>query len=120
MRRPLPTSALSVAPALLSVPPRRCGMKFLHAALLGAALIAAPVADVLAQGSSSSSSLPSAPATKDPSPAPAAGTSASGTITTPGGLLAAGRDGGRTAIASTSTRSSGRTSPLTTSNVFGG
>src|SRR5436190_1329035 len=43
MRRPLPTSALSVAPALLSVPPRRCGMKFLHAALLGAALIAAPV-----------------------------------------------------------------------------
>ena len=37
-----------------------------------------------------------------------------------GGLRAAGRDGRRTAIASTSTRSSGRTSPLTTSNVFGG
>ena len=36
------------------------------------------------------------------------------------GFRAAGRDGGRTAIASTSTRSSGRTSPLTTSNVFGG
>src|SRR5213593_88700 len=88
MRRLLPPpSALSVAPALLPVPPRRCGMKSLFAALLGAALIAAPVSDVLAQGSSSSSSSTSAPATQDQSPAPAPGGSASGTITTPGGSV---------------------------------
>src|SRR5438132_2569775 len=83
MRRLLP-HPLSLAPALLPDVLRRCGMKSLFAALLGAALLAAPVSEVLAQGTSSSSSSTSsapAPADKPSAPAPAA----SGTVTTPGG-----------------------------------
>src|SRR5207253_2708968 len=77
---------LSLAPALLPNLLRRCGMKSLFAALLGAALLAAPVSEVLAQGtSSSSSSTSSAPAPADKPSAPAPAASGSGTVTTPGG-----------------------------------
>src|SRR5256885_11111188 len=87
MRRLLP-NPLSLAPALLPDLLRRCGMKSLFAALLGAALLAAPVSEVLAQGTSSSSSSTStapAPADQPSAPAPAPSGSASGTVTTPGG-----------------------------------
>src|SRR2546421_269868 len=125
MRRLLP-HPLSLAPALLPDLLRRCGMKSLFAALLGAALLAAPVSEVppaagvliaaawllvviLAMGAMTRSNDNYIDQRRLYLRATRAGR-----------LRSPGRGAGRTAIASTSTRSSGRTSRLTTSSVFGG
>src|SRR5689334_650337 len=98
--------------------PRRCGMKALFAALLGVAVLAAPVSDVLAQGSSSSSSSTSAPAPQDraggsasgsvSTPTPGGGSgSASGTLTTPapGGSTSGSVGADRSSSGSSATKS---------------
>ena len=77
-------------------------MKALFAALLGVALLAAPVSDVLAQGSSSEPSSGSVS-----TPAPAGGTSASGTVNTPGGSASGSVSSDRSST-STTTRTEDR------------
>ena len=78
-------------------------MKALFAALLGVALLAAPVSDVLAQGSSSEPSSGSVS-----TPAPAGGTSASGTVNTHGGSASGSVSSDRSSASTTTTRTEDR------------